>query len=125
VDVVPEEVVIYLMGLFGAPPAPVDQQVKDRVLSSPLGRRLAGTERAQPSLTELRDQYGGQHLSDEELLLRYMVPLEDLQAAGPPYPGYQFTDTTSFPQLVDHLLTLNRPRHISLNLPQGSITLSR
>ena len=46
------------------------------------------------ALTELRDQYGGPSLSDEELLLRYMVPAEDLEAtraAGPLRTDYLFT----------------------------------
>jgi oxaloacetate decarboxylase (Na+ extruding) subunit alpha len=124
-SVVPEEVVIYLQGHFGQPPARVDEDVRDKVLSSPQGQRLAGWERPQPSLRELREQYGGQHLSDEELLLRYMVPLEDLQAAGPPKPGYDFVDQTSLSELIDHAFALKRPRYVHLDLPQGSVTLTR
>ena len=90
----PDEAVIYLMNAFGVPPAPVDENVRDKVLNSEHGRRFAGWERPQPSLKELRDQYGGPSLSDEELLLRYMVPAEDLEAtraAGPLRTDYLFT----------------------------------
>ena len=52
----PDEAVIYLMNAFGAPPAPVDENVRDKVLNSEHGRRFAGGERPQPSLKELRDQ---------------------------------------------------------------------
>jgi oxaloacetate decarboxylase alpha subunit len=68
--VAPDEVIIYLMDAFGVPPAPVDENVRDKVLSSPAGQKYAGYQRPQPSLDELRRQYGGAHLSDEELLLR-------------------------------------------------------
>jgi oxaloacetate decarboxylase alpha subunit len=40
-SVVPDEVVLYLMEKFGPPPAPIDAGVRDRVLSSPHGRRFA------------------------------------------------------------------------------------
>jgi len=52
------------MNAFGVPPAPVDENVRDKVLNSEHGRRFAGWERPQPSLPELRDQYGGPSLSD-------------------------------------------------------------
>jgi oxaloacetate decarboxylase alpha subunit len=123
-SVVPDEVIIYLMGKFGEPPAPVDEDVRDKVLSSAHGRRLTDWERPQPSLDELREQYG--RVSDEELLLRYMVPLEDLQAAyaaGPVKPGYDFHDATTLRDLVDHALSLKRPRHIRIATPEGSVTL--
>ena len=49
-SVVPDEVVLYLMEKFGPPPAPIDAEVRDRVLSSPHGQRFAGWERPQPTL---------------------------------------------------------------------------
>jgi oxaloacetate decarboxylase alpha subunit len=125
-SVVPDEVIIYLMGKFGDPPAPVDGNVRDKVLSSAHGRRFAGWERPQPSLDELREQYGGARVSDEELLLRYMVPLEDLNAAyaaGPVKPGYDFHDATALRDLVDHALSLKRPRQIRIQTPEGSVSL--
>jgi oxaloacetate decarboxylase (Na+ extruding) subunit alpha len=125
-SVVPDEVIIYLMGKFGTPPAPVDENVRDKVLTSSHGRRFAGWERPQPSLKEIREQYGGAGISDEELLLRYMVPLDDLQAAydaGPVKPTYDFRDDGSFKTLVDHALTLKRARHVRIRTPQGSLSI--
>jgi oxaloacetate decarboxylase alpha subunit len=125
-SVVPDEVIIYLMGKFGTPPAPVDENVRDRVLSSAHGQRFAGWERPQPSLSEVRDQYGGKRISDEELLLRYMVPLEDLEAAyaaGPVKPTYDFHDTTTLRELIDYAMSLKRPRHVRIAAPEGSVTL--
>ena len=123
-SVVPDEVIIYLMGKFGEPPAPVDEDVRDKVLSSAHGQRFAGWERPQPSLKEVREQYGGAKISDEELLLRYMVPLEDLQAAyaaGPVRPGYDFHAATSLRDLMEHALTLKRARHVRITTPEGSL----
>lgn len=125
---VPDEVIIYLMGKFGEPPAPVDENVRERVLSSGHGRRFAGWERPQPSLEEIREQYGGQSVSDEELLLRYMVPeeaLEEAYAAGPVKQGYDFEDRTTVRELVDHAVSLKRPRHLRVERPDLKLTLRR
>jgi oxaloacetate decarboxylase alpha subunit len=127
-SVVPDEVIIYLMGKFGTPPAPVDENVRDKVLSSAHGQRFAGWERPQPSLSELREQYGGKRTSDEELLLRYMVPLEDLEAAyaaGPVKPTYDFRDPTTLHELLGHAMSLNRPRHVRIDRPELDLTLRR
>jgi oxaloacetate decarboxylase alpha subunit len=127
-SVVPDEVIIYLMGKFGEPPAPVDEDVRDKVLSSAHGQRFAGWERPQPSLAELREQYGGPRISDEELLLRYMVPREDLQAAraaGPVKPTYDLRDTTTLRELVDQALALRRPRHVRIERPEFQLALRR
>ena len=94
---VPDEVIIYLMGKFATPPAPVDENVRDKVLASAHGQRFEGWERPQPSLEELREQYGGPRISDEELLLRYMVPVEDLEPPMPPARSGRTTSSATRP----------------------------
>ena len=125
---VPEEVVLYLYEHYGTPPAPLDEDIKDKVLSSEQGRRLADWSRPQPTLAEVRKQYGGTSISDEELLLRYLVPAEDLaaaRAAGPVKASYDYNDEMSLQQLLDHLLTLKRPRQIHVRRPDGEVVMSR
>jgi oxaloacetate decarboxylase alpha subunit len=127
-SVVPDEVIIYLMGKFGEPPAPVDDEVRDRVVASAHGKRFDGWERPQPSLAELREQYGGPRISDEELLLRYMVPLEDLEAAhaaGPVKQTYDLRDPATPQQLVEQALAMRRPRYLRLARPEMNLTLRR
>jgi oxaloacetate decarboxylase (Na+ extruding) subunit alpha len=75
---VPDEVIRYALGRFGTPPAPLDANVRDRIEQLPRARELA----AQPSmadLSELRKQHG-QHLSDEEFLLRVVMPADQVDA---------------------------------------------
>lgn len=125
---VPDEVILYLGGHYGVPPAPVDDEVRDRVLHSAHGRRFADWQRPQPDLNELRRQYGGPRLSDEELLLRYLVPAEDFAAmrqAGPVPRQYDYADRTTMQDLLDHLLTLKRPRQVSVRRVDGEISLTR
>lgn len=73
-----DEVITLLLGEFGPLPGPVDEGLLDRALSSPRARSL-GQERPAPSLAELRARFG-QRISDEELLLRAVMPEEQVSA---------------------------------------------
>lgn len=83
--VIPDENLMYLAGHLGSPPGPIDQQVLDRAFSTQRGRFIEQNSPPQPTLKEIRRQYG-ETLSDEELLLRYLIPGPDVDAmyaAGP------------------------------------------
>jgi oxaloacetate decarboxylase alpha subunit len=82
---VPDEIIRYFLGHFGQPPAPVDPDVADRILSTPRAKELA---RSRPlSLDGARERFGAS-ISDEELLLRMTMPAEQVDAMlaspGPP-----------------------------------------
>lgn len=127
-SVVPDEVIIYALGHLGKPPAPINEDVLDRILGSPRGREYLNWEPPQPSLKELREQYGGRHLSDEELLSRYLVPLEDVEAtraAGPPKPTYEFRDSIEAVRLVERVTKLRRPAYVYIRRPGLELTLRR
>ncbi len=81
---VPDQTIRYLLGTFGRPTAPVEPWVKDRILDRPRARELRAEP---PPLTpaELRQRMP-RGISDEELLLRFGLPAEDVEAmlaAGP------------------------------------------
>ncbi len=76
---VPDEVIKYVLGRFGPPPAPIDPAVQERVLGLPRAREL-DVPVPEPSLEELRRQFGGT-ISDEELLLRWALPADQVDAA--------------------------------------------
>lgn len=81
---VPDEVIRYVIGRFGTPPAPMDPDVRDRIEQLPRARELAA-EPGMPELGELRRRFGS-GLSDEEFLLRAVMPAEQVDAmvaAGP------------------------------------------
>jgi oxaloacetate decarboxylase alpha subunit len=127
-SVVPDEVIIYVLGHLGKPPAPINEGVRDRILGSPRGRDYLNWEPPQPSLKELREQYGGQHLSDEELLSRYLVPLDDVEAtraAGPPAPTYEFRDSVDAVRLVERVAAMRRPTYVHISRPDLRLTLRR
>jgi len=80
---VSDETIRYFLGHFGEPPAPVDGDVAERVLSRPRANELRGLEPVR--LDGARARFG-RRISDEELLLRLTMPQEQVDAIGAPEP---------------------------------------
>lgn len=81
-----EEGIRYVLGHYGKTPAPVDQNVLDKMTSLPEAKGLLGWEQPQPSIEDLRKEIGRPKISDDELLLRVLFPEEHVEAtisAGP------------------------------------------
>jgi oxaloacetate decarboxylase (Na+ extruding) subunit alpha len=76
--VVPDQVIRYVLGSFGKPTAPVEPAVLDRILDRPRARELAA-EPPPLSVAELRQRLP-RGVSDEELLLRFGMPAEEVDA---------------------------------------------
>jgi oxaloacetate decarboxylase alpha subunit len=86
-----DPVIQYALGQWGQEGADyMDPAVKAKILDRPRAREIAKTEHPEPSLAEVRKQYGGAHLSDEELLLRYYAGPEFVDAlkSAPPRKDY-------------------------------------
>jgi oxaloacetate decarboxylase alpha subunit len=108
---VPDEVLVYVLGHLGEPPAPIDENVLDRMLSTDRGREMQAWEPPQPTIPELKEQYGDRSMSDEELLRRYLVPRQDVEAthaAGPPARAYHFDDDGVPESLINDVLAASR-----------------
>lgn len=74
-----DEVVDLLRGDFGPLPGEVDQNLLDKATSSPRGRLPVSDGSEEISLADLRRRFG-QTLSDEELLIRAVMPTEQVDA---------------------------------------------
>src|SRR3712207_2451542 len=75
---VADEVVDLLRGDFGPLPGPVDQDLLDRAMATKRAQQpLPGDDDV--TVDELRSRFG-RHLSDEELLLRAVMPAEQVDA---------------------------------------------
>jgi oxaloacetate decarboxylase alpha subunit len=75
---VADEIVDLLRGDFGPLPGPVDQDLMDRAMATKRAQQpLPGDDAV--TLEELRARFG-QHLSDEDLLLRAVMPAEQMDA---------------------------------------------
>jgi len=80
----PDEVIRYVLGQYGPPAGEIDPDLKARVQASPRAEELAGEEHGM-GLAAARARYGDA-ISDEQLLLRMMLPEEQVEAIGPPAP---------------------------------------
>jgi oxaloacetate decarboxylase (Na+ extruding) subunit alpha len=121
----PDEVVLYLLGHYGEIPGPVDDDVRDRVLSTPRARRLLDWELPQPTLAELRQEFGI-GLSDEELLMRTMLPaqvVDETLAAGPLATDDRVA--ASLPPGLVELLARTTTNYLDVRWPGLSLTLVR
>ena len=81
---VSDQVIRYVLGRFGRPTGPVDENVRDRILDRPRARELMN-EPPPPTPAELRRRFRA-GISDEELLLRAVMPegqVDAMFAAGP------------------------------------------
>jgi oxaloacetate decarboxylase alpha subunit len=74
---IPDENLMFLAGHYGPPPGELDHELLDRAFSTDRGRTVRENPPAQPSLAEIRREYGTGR-SDEELLLRYLIPGPDV-----------------------------------------------
>jgi oxaloacetate decarboxylase alpha subunit len=77
-ETVPDEVTRYVLGRFGAPSMPMDAEVEDRIRSSKRAQELED-EPHMASLDDLRAKVG-KHYSDEEFLLRAVMPADQVDA---------------------------------------------
>lgn len=76
---IPDENLMFLAGWYGKPPGELDPELLDRAFSTDRGRQVRDSGPAQPDLKDIRAQYG-ENLTDEELLLRYLIPGPDVDA---------------------------------------------
>ena len=86
---VTDEVIKYILGYYGEPAGPIDQDCKDKIMANPRARALTDWRpqgRFKP-LEEIREEVGSA-LSDDELLLRIMVPGGFLKN-GEPKKGFR------------------------------------
>lgn len=125
--IVPDEMILYALGHLGRPAAPFEQDALEAILAAPRAKEFASWEPPQPSLKELRHEYG-EMLSDEELLLRVVMPKEDVDAALgsgpvrtelPPPPG------TRNSAIALDVIARSRANYVRVDRPGLSLTLRR
>jgi oxaloacetate decarboxylase alpha subunit len=81
---VPDEVIAYAAGHYGTPPAPIDADVRDRIMAAPRAALVKDSPPEQPTLEELQERHGT--TDGDELVLRALLPepaLAAMRAAGP------------------------------------------
>ena len=122
-DNVSDQVIRYVLGGFGRPTAPVDPDVKDRILSRPRAKEIMAEPPA-PTLSELRKRFPA-GISDEEFLLRATMPAEEVNAmvaAGPAKRHYN-PDIRPILKLLRGLQDCQVPSDIVIEKPDFRLEL--
>lgn len=80
----PDETIKYALQYYGAPVVPIDPNIMDRIMSLPRTKELLNwkPERYLKSVEELRQEIGPD-LSDDDLLLKILIPGKPLKKAEP------------------------------------------
>lgn len=116
--VVPDEVKRYALGHFGAPPAPIDPDVLDRIVANGSSAIATEVSEPEPVVAKLRAAYPG--ASDEELVLRHLFEPNLIAALGPALPAGDAPDISIRHPLVHLLAELKRrPPVTRLRIAKG------
>lgn len=124
---VTDQIINYALGRYGAEGAAgMDPDVKDRILDRPRARELARTEIPEPSLQEMRRKFGGKGVSDEDIMLRWIVGKDDVDAMRRAAPPTEYRPATQpLLTLIDNLTRLNGYRRVHVRKSGISVTLEQ
>ncbi len=114
----------YVLGRFGAPAMPLNPEVEDRIKSSKRAKEL-DEEPRMGSLDELRAKVGKGY-SDEEFLLRAVMPADQvdaMKAAGPAPRDYN-PQTRALKYLVSELTKRPKLSGVKISKPGFSLELN-
>ncbi|MBI4526435.1 MAG: hypothetical protein HY695_21770 [Deltaproteobacteria bacterium] len=124
---VTDQVIQYALGLWGKEAiTAMDPDVKDKILSGPRAKELAQWEPPEPSIEEVRRKIGGRDVSDDEVLLRWLLHKEEIEAmraAGP--PKEYVTATNPVLALIQELTRRTDYSEIRVQRPGLSLTLEK
>ena len=125
--IVPDEMVLYALGHLGKPAAPFEENAKDAILSSPRAKEFVTWTPPQPTLKDLRHEYG-ENLSDEELILRVVMPKEDVDAAmagGPVKTEFPTPPGTRASAIARDIIERSKANFVQVDQPGLNMTLKR
>lgn len=84
---VTDQVLEYALGIWGtAERDAMDPNARDKIVSRPRAREVGAWTAPDTTVAELRSQFGGPGVDDDEVLLRYFAGIEEVKAmrAAPP-----------------------------------------
>jgi oxaloacetate decarboxylase alpha subunit len=102
---VTDQVIQYALGLWGKEGAEyMEPEVKAKILDRKRAREMQSFQIPNTPLEEVRKQYGGPNLSDEELIMRYYAGPEFVDALKTAPPRKEYLDArTPLVRLVEQL----------------------
>ncbi len=121
---VTDQVIQYALGLWGKEGAQyMEPEVRSKIVDRPRARELEEFEVPNVSLDQVRNQYGGPSLSDEELLLRYYAGPEFVEALKTAPPRKEYLDARK--PLIKLLEELGNKRDLGhVYIKKGELSIS-
>ena len=122
---IPDEVIQYAAGFYGKTAGPIDPNIMDIIMSSPRAKQVAANPPPQPTIEELRKEYGTE--DDDELILRALVPgegLEKMKKAGPVKTTYPYLSSPELDQ-VRRLMNIARSPLVEIKSADFELTLRK
>src|SRR5919202_5562346 len=120
---VPDEVIQMALGYWGREPVTdMDQKVRAKILDRPRAREWARWEQPEPSLAEIRREYG-EHVSDEEIVLRFYAGEDGLRVVGKSSAPEEYLSARHpIVELVEALVQKRDLQHVHVRTGQLSVT---
>ena len=113
-----DEVIQLVMGHWGKEAATdIDPNVRDLICNTPRAKHFQNWEVEEVEISEIREKLGGPSLSDDDLILRYLAPvqeIEEMYKAGP--AKIYSTGERPLAHLVQELLKRERFTSISIQV---------
>lgn len=121
---VSDEIIQYAAGGWGHEESEsIHPDVRDKILSRPRARALAQMNYEQPTLGQLREQYGGPGVSDDDLLLHFFTSVDQVaQMRRERQHRQQGQGTQGLRTLIEKLASSRSVRYIQIR--SGDNTLS-
>ncbi len=122
-----DELIQYALGMWGQVEAEeIDPDLRDRILGSPRAKELAARSLDQPTLEEVRRQYGGSGVSDDEMLLRIVTDTSSVETMKAHQAGFAGNGPVApLAALIARLDRLPTVKHVTVRRPNLSIELGR
>jgi oxaloacetate decarboxylase alpha subunit len=124
---VTDQIIQYALGYWGREGAELmDPDVKEKILSRPRAKEWAEWEPPEPSVAEIRKRMNAEGASDEELLLRWNLSVEEIasmRASGA--PKEYLTARKPLVMLLDELSKRSQYRQILVRKGDMVISLHR
>lgn len=121
---VSDEIIQYAAGGWGREESEsIHPDVRDKILSRPRARALAQMNYEQPTLGQLREQYGGPGVSDDDLLLHFFTSVDQVaQMRRERQHRQQGQGTQGLRTLIEKLASSRSVRYIQIR--SGNNTLN-
>jgi oxaloacetate decarboxylase alpha subunit len=122
---IPDEVIQYAAGYYGASVAPIDPNVLDQIMNAPRAAEVLANPPEQPTLADLKKRHGTE--DEDELVMRALLPaadIEKMRAAGPVKKTYPLLSSPELDQ-VRRLMRVARAPVVEITSSAMTLSLRR